>query len=822
VLGRALAIAMGAMFLATFTAAVLVEVPAAAASSGPTWVQSAGASGGNATEGSSVAITATLGEPCSAGGTLVAFVTIAQQVGSAGAVAIAPQGWTRLYEHAPSGHVAAYHGWFALSGCSGVTAATFTVTAPGNPDGTAGSVVLSEYAGLPSSLVVDYATNAGDGGGDTSGSLTASTSAPAGTVVLAALSLYAPSTVTSTPAGWNSAGTAGGSLPASTWWQKGGGGDPSASFTWSPAAAAWEMTMLILSAGPAGGPPNVVQEASGAFESSASWSVALPEGVTAGDALVATILTDTDRGGSGFEASTVKGGGITWEPVIGYGTSGGGTAEVWAGFASAGTTGSPTVTAGLGASADGQMVIAEVSGIAGIDTTSTASGNGADPTATSLTPTAGDFVVAAMAAPGTTLWIHPGPLWSTFSMSTTPAYGAEWQSSAPAAATAPQWTDFSSAPWVAVVAAFTTGPGAPPPAPAVTGLSPTSGSTGGGTTVVITGTSFTGATAVMVGANAATSFTVNSPTSITATFPGGAAGTVDVTVTTPVGTSAPTGADEFTYVPPQQQQPPPPPPPPPPSGYDLVGQDGGVFVFPTGQSGGYYGSLPGLGVHVNDIVGMVPSPDDKGYFLVGQDGGVFAFGDAPYLGSLPGLGISVHDIKGIVPTRDNRGYFLVGQDGGVFAFGDAGFLGSLPGEGIHINDVIGIAATPSDLGYWVVAGNGTVYSFGNASNFGSAIGTSSPVSGIAATPDGGGYWIVTQNGGVFTFGDAGYFLSLPALDVKPSRPIIGLVPTSDEKGYWLIGGDGGIFAFGDAGFVGSLPGLGIHVTDIVGAVPTSL
>ncbi len=263
------------------------------------------------------------------------------------------------------------------------------------------------------------------------------------------------------------------------------------------------------------------------------------------------------------------------------------------------------------------------------------------------------------------------------------------------------------------------------------------------------------------------------------------------------------------------------PPITPPSGYDLVGQDGGVFVFPTGQSGGFYGSLPGLGVHVDDIVGMVPSPDDKGYFLVGQDGGVFAFGDAPFLGSLPGLGVHVDDIKGIVPTSDNRGYFLVGQDGGVFAFGDAPFLGSLPGRGIHIDDVIGIAATPSDKGYWVVAGNGTVYGFGNAPAFGSATGTPSPVSGIASTPDGGGYWIVTQNGSVYTFGDAGAYGSLPALGVKPSRPVIGLVPTSDQHGYWLIGGDGGIFAFGDAPFVGSLPGLGIHITDIVGAVPTT-
>ena len=57
--------------------------------------------------------------------------------------------------------------------------------------------------------------------------------------------------------------------------------------------------------------------------------------------------------------------------------------------------------------------------------------------------------------------------------------------------------------------------------PDVTGVSPSSGPVGGGTSVVITGGGFTGATAVLFGANAATSFTVNSATHITATDPAG-------------------------------------------------------------------------------------------------------------------------------------------------------------------------------------------------------------------------------------------------------------------------------------------------------------
>jgi kumamolisin len=333
-----------------------------------------------------------------------------------------------------------------------------------------------------------------------------------------------------------------------------------------------------------------------------------------------------------------------------------------------------------------------------------------------------------------------------------------------------------------------------------------------GTQVIISGLGLERATFTFGGTPAAV--VSSSATTATVLVPAGS-GTVSLGATSVLGSG--TSTQPFTIV---SAPAPPPGPTVTTSGYDLVGKDGGVFVFPTDQSGGFYGSLPGLGVHVDDITGMVSSPDDGGYFLVGQDGGVFAFGDAPFLGSLPGLHVSVHDIRGIVPTRDNRGYFLVGQDGGVFAFGDAPFLGSLPGEGVHLSDVVGIAATPSDQGYWVVAGNGQVYAFGNATNFGSALGTTSPVSGIAATPDGGGYWIVTQNGGLHQFGDAGYFGSLPGLGVNPTRPVIGIVPTADDEGYWLIGSDGGIFAFGDAPFVGSLPGLGVHITDVVGAVPT--
>ena len=86
-------------------------------------------------------------------------------------------------------------------------------------------------------------------------------------------------------------------------------------------------------------------------------------------------------------------------------------------------------------------------------------------------------------------------------------------------------------------------------APVITGISPAGGPVAGGTVVAIKGTGFTGATAVSFGATAGTSFTVVNATSITVTSPPGAAGTVDVTVTTAGGTSATSTADKFTYYP---------------------------------------------------------------------------------------------------------------------------------------------------------------------------------------------------------------------------------------------------------------------------------
>ena len=84
--------------------------------------------------------------------------------------------------------------------------------------------------------------------------------------------------------------------------------------------------------------------------------------------------------------------------------------------------------------------------------------------------------------------------------------------------------------------------------PAVSALTPSHGPLAGGTSVVITGTGLSGASAVSFGTAAAASFRVDSATQITAVSPAGSAGAVDVSVTTLGGTSAAGTADHFTYV----------------------------------------------------------------------------------------------------------------------------------------------------------------------------------------------------------------------------------------------------------------------------------
>lgn len=80
--------------------------------------------------------------------------------------------------------------------------------------------------------------------------------------------------------------------------------------------------------------------------------------------------------------------------------------------------------------------------------------------------------------------------------------------------------------------------------PTITSITPNTGSTAGGTSVVIAGTNLLGATVVTFGGTTATSIVITD-TAITCATPAKTAGAKDVVVTTPAGSVTSTGG--YTY-----------------------------------------------------------------------------------------------------------------------------------------------------------------------------------------------------------------------------------------------------------------------------------
>jgi alpha-tubulin suppressor-like RCC1 family protein len=112
--------------------------------------------------------------------------------------------------------------------------------------------------------------------------------------------------------------------------------------------------------------------------------------------------------------------------------------------------------------------------------------------------------------------------------------------------TSPDLAQMTGTVFVGVVAAG--------PTPTLKKLSAKKGSTAGGTAVTITGTGFAGVSEVKFGSKMATKVTYHSNTSITAISPPASGGKVDVTVTTPNGTSAASSKYAFTYKAPKKKK----------------------------------------------------------------------------------------------------------------------------------------------------------------------------------------------------------------------------------------------------------------------------
>lgn len=236
-------------------------------------------------------------------------------------------------------------------------------------------------------------------------------------------------------------------------------------------------------------------------------------------------------------------------------------------------------------------------------------------------------------------------------------------------------------------------------------------------------------------------------------------------------------------------------------GYRLEGGDGGLFAFHKS----FVGSVPppSLGLHIFDFVAMATTK--TGYWLIEKDGGVFAFGTSRFHGSLPAMGIHVDDIVGVAATPDGGGYWMVSSTGRVYNFGDATDHGDA--RSLKLDNVVAITS-PDAGGYWLLTSAGAVYSFGDAKVLGDCRKASSSCRGVTdvvgmTMRNAGGYWLTTRDGSVFAFGNATLHGSCRSAHsgCGSVHDVVGIA-SPDPNGYWLAESSGNVLSFGDAKFYG--------------------
>jgi hypothetical protein len=160
-------------------------------------------------------------------------------------------------------------------------------------------------------------------------------------------------------------------------------------------------------------------------------------------------------------------------------------------------------------------------------------------------------------------------------------------------------------------------------APAITGISPSSGPQAGGTSVTINGSGFTGATRVAFGGLAATSYTVVSATQITAVSPA-QTGAHYVIVTGPGGTSPTVAAAIFTYKPPAPAITAISPSSGPPAGGTSVTITGSGFTAATKVAFGGVAATSFNVVSDTQIAAVSPAQTGAHYIVVTGPGGTSA------------------------------------------------------------------------------------------------------------------------------------------------------------------------------------------------------
>ncbi len=348
--------------------------------------------------------------------------------------------------------------------------------------------------------------------------------------------------------------------------------------------------------------------------------------------------------------------------------------------------------------------------------------------------------------------------------------------------------------------------------PKISGITPNSGFTGGGTSVTFTGTNFYGVTAVNFGSVSSTSFQVLSLTQLVAISPPNSSGTLSTQVVTLSGFSLANSSDDFTYnVSPSMQQ-----------------TNVSLSVVPNPAAVGEPVALTATVTSGGQQIGVGTVTFSLGSNSVGS-AQVSAQGTATF--SLTNLTAGTYSVG-----ANYSGYGTYGSSSAlaidlVVEQGSGSPTTTQPGSPTTTSPPTTPPGSPtttsppttqpgsptttpttttppqvSATSYYEVASDGGLFSFGDAQFYGSmgAKPLVAPIVSMATTPDGKGYYEVASDGGIFSFGDAQFYGSMGA---KPlDAPIVSMATTPDGKGYYEVASDGGIFSFGDANFFGSMGG----------------
>jgi hypothetical protein len=404
------------------------------------------------------------------------------------------------------------------------------------------------------------------------------------------------------------------------------------------------------------------------------------------------------------------------------------------------------------------------------------------------------------------------------------------------------------------------------PIPTVTGVAPNAGALAGGNQVTLSGTGFVSGMSVKFGSLSGTSVTVSSSTSLTVTVPAvSTAATVDVTVTTPGGSSTTSLNDQYAYGAPTVSSI--SPNAGPIAGGTTVTVHGTSFVKGVAVK---FGTVAATSVSVTSSTALTATSPSVGSattvdLTVANPAGtsatslqdLYAFG-APTVtwvspnssttsggptvsvqgsGFVPGVSVSFSGTAGGAVSVSSSSQLTVqapSRVGGVVDITVTNAAGTSPTSGADV-----FTYTPTITSISVntgpTAGGTVVTVYGSGFNGVNQLWFGGSGAGFSVVNDGqltttspprvsGTIDIIVSTNGFrspitgadqFTY-QQGYWISSSAgavyafgsaqnygsISGSLSQPIVAMAATPNGRGYWLMGRDGGIFTFGNAGFYG--------------------